>query len=100
VCRKISANLILVLYEQLGTGVRYSTKIIAWSAALSFVITANAENKLQTLPHQDPLVPQLREAWAECRETFGPENVLIVSNSVGTGGDAGGIRVSYIFGFF
>jgi hypothetical protein len=34
-----------------------------------------------------------QEAWKECLETFGEDNVLIVSNSAGTYLDAGGIQV-------
>ncbi|KAF9012579.1 mitochondrial PGP phosphatase-domain-containing protein [Cyathus striatus] len=45
-----------------------------------------------TIPHQDQLVPELKEAWEECKETFGAGNVLIVSNSAGTYLDAGGIQ--------
>ncbi|KAF8806604.1 hypothetical protein BYT27DRAFT_7168064 [Phlegmacium glaucopus] len=45
-----------------------------------------------TLPHRDTLVPELQEAWQQCRETFGEGNVLIVSNSAGTVLDAGGIQ--------
>ncbi|PPQ71829.1 hypothetical protein CVT24_006954, partial [Panaeolus cyanescens] len=51
-----------------------------------------------TIPHDDRLVPELEEAWKECRETFGEGNVLIVSNSAGTYLDAGGLQsesVSY-----
>ncbi|KAF7798821.1 hypothetical protein EIP86_010047 [Pleurotus ostreatoroseus] len=38
----------------------------------------------QTIPHKDELVPELKDAWKECRETFGDNNVVIVSNSAGT----------------
>ncbi|KAI0045524.1 HAD-superfamily phosphatase [Auriscalpium vulgare] len=40
-----------------------------------------------TIPHHDKLVPELKDAWRECGETFGPGNVLIVSNSAGTAED-------------
>ncbi|KAF5322069.1 hypothetical protein D9619_001632 [Psilocybe cf. subviscida] len=45
-----------------------------------------------TVPYKDTLVPELQEAWKTCRETFGEDNVLIVSNSAGTYLDAGGIQ--------
>ncbi|TFK44958.1 mitochondrial PGP phosphatase-domain-containing protein [Crucibulum laeve] len=45
-----------------------------------------------TIPYEDKLIPELQEAWDECRETFGKGNVLIVSNSAGTYLDAGGIQ--------
>lgn len=35
-----------------------------------------------------------KEAWQECRETFGPGNVLIVSNTAGSHLDVGEIEVS------
>lgn len=47
----------------------------------------------QTVPLQDTLVPELKNAWDECRRVFGSENVLIVSNSAGTHLDPGGIQV-------
>ncbi|KAI0764334.1 mitochondrial PGP phosphatase-domain-containing protein [Trametes elegans] len=33
-----------------------------------------------TIPHEDRLVPELVDAWKECRETFGPANVLIAES--------------------
>ncbi|KAM6502626.1 Mitochondrial PGP phosphatase domain containing protein [Amanita muscaria] len=51
-----------------------------------------------TLPHKDTLVPEIANAWDECRHTFGAGNVVIVSNSAGTWVDPGGIQsesVSY-----
>ncbi|KIM40364.1 hypothetical protein M413DRAFT_178023 [Hebeloma cylindrosporum] len=45
-----------------------------------------------TLPHRDTIVPELQKSWEICRETFGEDNVLIVSNSAGTKLDAGGIQ--------
>ncbi|KAJ7270072.1 mitochondrial PGP phosphatase-domain-containing protein [Mycena haematopus] len=33
-----------------------------------------------TLPHKDELVPELRDAWNECRQTFGEANVLIAES--------------------
>ncbi|KAF9478124.1 HAD-superfamily phosphatase [Pholiota conissans] len=45
-----------------------------------------------TIPHEDTLVPELRESWKQCREIFGENNVLIVSNSAGTYLDAGGLQ--------
>ncbi|KAK0459093.1 mitochondrial PGP phosphatase-domain-containing protein [Desarmillaria tabescens] len=49
-----------------------------------------------TLPHKDELVPELKTAWQECRETFGEGNVIIVSNSAGTHLDAGGIQAESV----
>jgi len=51
-----------------------------------------------TIPNKDTLVPDIENAWAECKETFGEGNVIIVSNSAGTWVDPGGIQsesVSY-----
>ncbi|KAF5385841.1 hypothetical protein D9615_002321 [Tricholomella constricta] len=45
-----------------------------------------------TRPHKDTVVPEIQEAWDECRSTFGEGNVLIVSNSAGTWLDPGGIQ--------
>ncbi|KAI0034856.1 mitochondrial PGP phosphatase-domain-containing protein [Vararia minispora EC-137] len=42
-----------------------------------------------TAPHKDTLVPELEDAWTDCLTTFGPSNVLIVSNSAGTTVDPG-----------
>ncbi|OAX40213.1 HAD phosphatase [Rhizopogon vinicolor AM-OR11-026] len=49
-----------------------------------------------TIPYKDPLVPELKDAWRECREAFGEGNVLIVSNSAGTRFDAGGIQAESV----
>jgi len=50
-----------------------------------------------TLPHHDKLVPELTDAWRECRQAFGEGNVLVVSNSAGTPQyDAGGIQAESI----
>ncbi|KAK0486225.1 mitochondrial PGP phosphatase-domain-containing protein [Armillaria novae-zelandiae] len=49
-----------------------------------------------TLPHKDELVPELKYAWQECRETFGEGNVIVVSNSAGTHLDAGGIQAESV----
>ncbi|KAI0333281.1 HAD-superfamily phosphatase, partial [Cubamyces sp. BRFM 1775] len=49
-----------------------------------------------TIPHEDRLVPELAEAWRECRETFGPGNVLIVSNTAGSHLDAGEIEAESV----
>ncbi|KAG8697110.1 hypothetical protein FRC08_006728 [Ceratobasidium sp. 394] len=45
-----------------------------------------------TLPHQDTLVPELADAWTRCKSTFGPNNILVVSNSAGTSDDPLGIQ--------
>jgi len=64
----------------------------------------------KTLPYRDTIVPELsvslsyllrhvklfittQKAWDQCLQTFGPGNVLIVSNSAGTRDDAGEIQV-------
>ncbi|TFK84858.1 hypothetical protein K466DRAFT_552957 [Polyporus arcularius HHB13444] len=49
-----------------------------------------------TVPHEDRLVPELTEAWKECRETFGPGNVLIVSNTAGSHMDVGEIEAESV----
>ncbi|KAF9804659.1 hypothetical protein IEO21_09312 [Rhodonia placenta] len=49
-----------------------------------------------TLPHRDALVPELKDAWRECREIFGENNVLIVSNSAGSRLDAGEIQAESV----
>ncbi|KAH9915485.1 mitochondrial PGP phosphatase-domain-containing protein [Fomitopsis serialis] len=49
-----------------------------------------------TPPHRDTLVPDLKDAWNECRKTFGPQNVLIVSNSAGSHLDAGEIQAESV----
>jgi len=41
-------------------------------------------------------VPELRDAWDECRQIFGEGNVLIVSNSAGSSSDAGGIQAESV----
>ena len=43
---------------------------------------------------QSNVSPQ--DAWDECRKTFGPQNVLIVSNSAGSHLDGGEIQVLYL----
>ncbi|KAG9035500.1 hypothetical protein FRB95_011206 [Tulasnella sp. JGI-2019a] len=42
-----------------------------------------------TVPYEDQLAPEIKDAWAECKAVFGKENVLIVSNSAGTRNDVG-----------
>ncbi|KAI0753491.1 HAD phosphatase [Daedaleopsis nitida] len=49
-----------------------------------------------TIPHEDRLVPELTDAWKECRETFGPGNVLIVSNTAGSHTDVGEIEAEAV----
>ncbi|KAL4249151.1 hypothetical protein ABKN59_007290 [Abortiporus biennis] len=49
-----------------------------------------------TLPHEDALVPELKDAWRECREAFGTGNVLVVSNSAGTRLDPGEIQAESV----
>ncbi|KAI0692165.1 mitochondrial PGP phosphatase-domain-containing protein [Cytidiella melzeri] len=49
-----------------------------------------------TKPNKDQLVPELQEAWKECRDAFGEGNVLIVSNSAGTRIDPGGIQAESV----
>ncbi|KAI5890160.1 HAD-superfamily phosphatase [Schizophyllum commune H4-8] len=50
-----------------------------------------------TIPHKDHLVPELEDAWAECRAAFGPDHVVVVSNSAGTRQlDAGAIQAEAV----
>ncbi|KAL6304939.1 HAD phosphatase [Sparassis latifolia] len=49
-----------------------------------------------TIPHQDALIPALKQAWDECRETFGDKNVLIVSNTAGSHLDGGDIQAESV----
>ncbi|KZT65403.1 hypothetical protein DAEQUDRAFT_814299 [Daedalea quercina L-15889] len=49
-----------------------------------------------TRPHRDTLVPDLEDAWDECRRIFGPQNVLVVSNSAGSQLDAGEIQAESV----
>ncbi|EJD04352.1 uncharacterized protein FOMMEDRAFT_140336 [Fomitiporia mediterranea MF3/22] len=49
-----------------------------------------------TLPYEDKLVPELNVAWEECKNVFGAENILIVSNSAGTYLDPGGIEAESV----
>ncbi|PWN43074.1 hypothetical protein IE81DRAFT_366072 [Ceraceosorus guamensis] len=44
-----------------------------------------------TKPKEDGLAPALRHAWQECRFTFGPDRIIIVSNSAGSSSDSGGV---------
>lgn len=41
-------------------------------------------------------MPELSEAWHDCKMKFGKENVLIVSNSAGTSHDAGDIKAEAV----
>lgn len=38
---------------------------------------------LQTKPQVDTLAPELSDSWVSLVNTFGPNNVLVVSNSAG-----------------
>ncbi|OSC98780.1 hypothetical protein PYCCODRAFT_1417096 [Trametes coccinea BRFM310] len=49
-----------------------------------------------TIPHEDRLVPELADAWRECRETFGHGNVLIVSNTAGSHLDSGELEAESV----
>ncbi|EIN06779.1 HAD phosphatase [Punctularia strigosozonata HHB-11173 SS5] len=49
-----------------------------------------------TLPSRDGLVPELTDAWKECRDAFGEGNVLIVSNSAGTKWDTALIQAESV----
>ncbi|KAJ3785949.1 HAD phosphatase [Lentinula aff. detonsa] len=49
-----------------------------------------------TLPKQDTIVPEIEEAWKECRTVFGEGNVLVVSNTAGAHVDAGGIQAESV----
>ncbi|KAH9925929.1 HAD phosphatase [Epithele typhae] len=49
-----------------------------------------------TVPHEDRLVSELKQAWQECRDTFGPGNVLVVSNTAGSHTDVGEIEAESV----
>lgn len=49
-----------------------------------------------TAPHVDSLAPEIEEAWAEARKVFGPQNILIVSNSAGTTSDPLGVNAEHL----
>ncbi|KAH0829104.1 hypothetical protein J3R83DRAFT_2570 [Lanmaoa asiatica] len=49
-----------------------------------------------TIPYKDSLVPQLEDAWKECRAVFGEGAVLIVSNSAGTKHDTGQVQAESV----
>ncbi|KAL5495636.1 hypothetical protein ACEPAI_1099 [Sanghuangporus weigelae] len=49
-----------------------------------------------TIPYEDSLVPELKDAWEECKTVFGAENILVVSNSAGTHLDPGGIEAESV----
>ncbi|CAG8494227.1 6792_t:CDS:2, partial [Ambispora leptoticha] len=40
-----------------------------------------------TAPYQDSLYPLYEKAWSSCKENFGSDNIVIVSNSAGTPDD-------------
>ncbi|RUS34754.1 hypothetical protein BC938DRAFT_478750 [Jimgerdemannia flammicorona] len=48
-----------------------------------------------TAPYQSIIYPPFQDAWNECKEAFGEENVVIVSNSAGTHDDVGGKQVRF-----
>ncbi|CAG8598762.1 9648_t:CDS:10 [Funneliformis caledonium] len=54
-------------------------------------ITALAFDKDNTLtsPYSNELYPPFKDAWKEGKEEFGNENIVVVSNSVGTNDDPG-----------
>ncbi|KAI7872852.1 mitochondrial PGP phosphatase-domain-containing protein [Spinellus fusiger] len=41
-----------------------------------------------TAPYVSHIYPPFEEAWRECKQTFGPKNIAIVSNSAGTTDDS------------
>ncbi|ORZ02691.1 mitochondrial PGP phosphatase-domain-containing protein [Syncephalastrum racemosum] len=43
-----------------------------------------------TAPYVTSIHPPFKEAWAECKATFGVQNIVIVSNSAGTPDDPNG----------
>ncbi|KIY65307.1 HAD-superfamily phosphatase [Cylindrobasidium torrendii FP15055 ss-10] len=71
---------------------------------LDFVALKNAgfrgavfdKDNCLTIPHEDKLIPELQEAWTECRKVFGKGNVIVVSNSAGTQLDGGGIQAESV----
>jgi phosphatidylglycerophosphatase GEP4 len=89
--------------------VRYSTRTIAWSVTpvVTYSPLKHTYAPLETLPHNDKLVPELevipkqflatatsilrevprKATWSTALHAFGPSRVLIVSNSAGTRDD-------------
>lgn len=68
---------------------------LSWTHAHSLgvrSIVIDKDNCL-TSPRSDTLAPDLAQSWKECLEVFGRENVLIVSNSAGCGGETVGAQV-------
>jgi len=43
-----------------------------------------------TVPYEITIWPPFEASWKECRDIFGRENIVIVSNSAGTVDDSGG----------
>lgn len=44
-----------------------------------------------THPHDNRLVEAIRPAWEQCKDVFGPDNILLVSNTAGTRKDPLGV---------
>ncbi|CAB4382646.1 unnamed protein product [Rhizophagus irregularis] len=61
-------------------------------------INALAFDKDNTLttPYSDEIYPPFKSAWEESKKIFGNENLIIVSNSSGTGDDPGFIQAEAI----
>ncbi|TIB42326.1 hypothetical protein E3P86_00447 [Wallemia ichthyophaga] len=49
-----------------------------------------------TLPRQDYVVSELQNSWIECKEAFGSDGCVILSNSAGTGKDPGLIQAKVL----
>ncbi|OZJ06777.1 hypothetical protein BZG36_00398 [Bifiguratus adelaidae] len=49
-----------------------------------------------TAPYGNDIHPPFRETWSKCKDAFGKENVLIISNSAGTDDDKGHVKAQKI----
>lgn len=71
---------------------------LSWSAAKSQgvrYVVFDKDNCL-TKPHADALETSLEKSYQECLDTFGRDNVLIVSNSAGSSSDPGGVGAQHL----
>ncbi|RKP11985.1 mitochondrial PGP phosphatase-domain-containing protein [Piptocephalis cylindrospora] len=47
-----------------------------------------------TRPYSNSLEPEFETTWKECQKVFGKDNLVIISNSIGTDDDPGHVQVS------
>ncbi|KIO19526.1 hypothetical protein M407DRAFT_82679 [Tulasnella calospora MUT 4182] len=75
-----------------------SIRAVDWRALrqAGYVGAVFDKDNCLTRPYDDKLVPELKDSWEECKEVFGRDNVLIVSNSAGTKSDAGLIQAESV----